>query len=108
MEGKHALPDHRECHGAEHPPSMSAKKQNQQFHHSGFHPSSSSLRTLRSFAAKLITAMFSQPRKNAKSAKIGLRNPSSRFPFPIFIFALSAFLCGQIDRRNVFLAAKER
>ena len=26
----------------------------------------------------------------------------------IFIFALSAFLCGQIDHRNVFLAAKER
>jgi uncharacterized PurR-regulated membrane protein YhhQ (DUF165 family) len=27
---------------------------------------------------------------------------------PIFIFALSAFLCGQIDHRNIFLAAKER
>jgi hypothetical protein len=69
MEGKHALPDHRERHGAEHPPSMSAKKQNQQFHHSGFHPSSSSLRFLRSFAAKLIAAICFPSRERTQRAQ---------------------------------------
>jgi hypothetical protein len=39
----------------------------------------------------------------------GSQKPSSRFSKSlIFIFAPSAFLCGQIDHRNIFLAAKER